>query len=103
MILQLILLLCIWGTLVYSPSAYSHRHVHGCPQFLLTCWNGILQMLFHVLSQFSSTLLFGRHDIHNSVSVCLDLIQGHFQSEMPLHRLDSQHLHSHGCLKLRMV
>jgi hypothetical protein len=40
---------------------------------------------------------------HNFVSVCLDLIQGHFQSEMPLHKFDSQHLHSYGYLKLRIV
>jgi len=57
MILWLIMMLCICGTLDYSPSTYPHRYVHGSPQFLQTCWNGILQMLFHVISQFSSTLL----------------------------------------------
>jgi hypothetical protein len=66
MILQLVqlLLLSIWGTKDYIPGTYSYKHVHGCPRFLQTCWNGMLQMLFHVLSLFSSTLLFvARHGI----------------------------------------
>jgi len=64
MILQLLLLLCIWGALDYIPGTYSHRCVYGCPQFLQTCWNDIIQILFHVLSQFSSTLPFvARHGI----------------------------------------